>query len=285
LVGHPDAAPVEVSLTNDGRLSLFFVGAGSAFSKKYYQNNLLIVKGNDHLLVDCGTRAPEALSQLGIPVTKIANYLITHSHADHIGGLEEVMLLNRYVAKRKPSILVADRYRRFLWKNSLLGGAAFNERSGRRWLRFEDFWNRIPVSKVAGADRERQIAMVGGIEIQLFRTMHIPDSAKSWKESSPSYGIVIDRRILYTSDTRYDPELILSLDAEFGFEAIFHDCQFYPGGVHAFLEDLGGLPQAIKSKTRLMHYGDAAEDKRGRIVELGFVGLAEQWLPYDFAHR
>ena len=45
----------KVEFTNDGRLSLFFVGTGSAFSKEFFQNNLIIVKGNDHILIDCGT--------------------------------------------------------------------------------------------------------------------------------------------------------------------------------------------------------------------------------------
>ncbi|MBN1241293.1 MAG: MBL fold metallo-hydrolase [Spirochaetales bacterium] len=280
--GRRTLGPGEAALENDGRLSLLFVGAGSAFSKKYYQNNLLVVKGTDHALVDCGTRAPEALDLLGVPVTKIENYVVTHSHADHSGGLEEVMLLNRYVTKRRPRIVVAPRYARHLWKRTLAGGAAYNERKGGRWLRFDELWERLPVRRIRGADRERQVATVGGIEFQLFRTMHIPDSASSWRDSSPSYGVVIDRRVLYTSDTRFDPGMLADLDAEFGFEAIFHDCQFFPGGVHAFIEDLGTLPPAIKSKTRLMHYGDAMDGKRARAAELGFAGFVEQWTPYEF---
>jgi hypothetical protein len=46
------------ALSNGGALSLTFIGAGSAFTKKFYQTNLLVVKGNSHLLVDCGTRCP-----------------------------------------------------------------------------------------------------------------------------------------------------------------------------------------------------------------------------------
>ena len=43
----------QVALKNDGDLSLFFVGTGAAFAKTLNQNNLLIVKGDDHLLIDC----------------------------------------------------------------------------------------------------------------------------------------------------------------------------------------------------------------------------------------
>ena len=93
-----------LTLTNKGELCLFFVGVGSAFSKAHYQTNLLIIKGDDHLMVDCGTKAPQALFELGVPVTSVKNWLITHSHADHIGGLEEVMLMGRYVTREKPTI-------------------------------------------------------------------------------------------------------------------------------------------------------------------------------------
>nr|HPM72015.1 hypothetical protein [Spirochaetales bacterium] len=57
----PDSGKALLSRSDD-RLSIFFIGAGSAFTKRYYQNNALVVKGDDHLLIDCGTRAPEALT-------------------------------------------------------------------------------------------------------------------------------------------------------------------------------------------------------------------------------
>jgi hypothetical protein len=76
--------------------------------------------------------------------------------------------------------------------------------------------------------------------------------------------------------------MILSLDAEYGFETIFHDCQLFTGGVHASLEELAGLPPAIRAKTILMHYGDKIADFAPRIAELGFAGVAEQWKTYSF---
>lgn len=269
-------------MTNRGELSLTFIGAGSAFTKKYFQNNLLIVKGDAHLLVDCGTRTPEALGLLGLSVTKIRNYLITHSHADHIGGLEEVMLLNRYAAHQKATLVATERLRRILWSMSLRGGAAYNERHDRKILELDDFWNYITPKPVPGGRRELCEADVGGIKIRLFRTMHTPDSAKDWRSSFLSYGLIIDGRVLFTSDTRYDPALIRDLDEEYRFEAIFHDCQLFTGGVHASLEELAGLPQPIRAKTRLMHYGDNIDAFAGRVRELGFAGIAEQWVSYAF---
>lgn len=267
---------------SDSALSITCIGAGSAFTKRYFQNNALVVKGGDHLLIDCGSRTPEALEMLGLSVTTVRNYLITHSHADHIGGLEEAMLMGRYVAKRKPTMIAPAKYRRFLWKHSLKGGAAYNERPEGKFLRFADLWDSIDLEPVEGADRELCEARVGSIDVAMFRTAHIPDNAPSWRSSSPSYGVVIDKRVLYTSDTRFDPEMIAFVMDRYPIQTIFHDCQLYSGGVHASLDELGGLPSEIKAMTVLMHYGDAVEKFTEKAAALGFKGFAEQWRLYLF---
>ncbi len=273
---------VELPLVNEGDLDLTFIGAGGAFSKRFFQNNILVVKGSTHLLVDCGSRTPEALSLLGLSVGMIRNYLITHTHADHIGGLEEVMLVNRYSFKRKTTMIVTDKLRKALWSMSLRGGAAFNEEHKGDNLSFADFWESIVPTRVRGGDRELCETRLGELDILLFRTKHIPDSAPDWNSSFPSYGLILDRRILFTSDTRFDPEMVLDLDKAYKLEAIFHDCQFFKGGVHASLDELATLPVRIRRKTWLMHYGDKVEDFSAKIAKLEFAGLAEQWKTYSF---
>ncbi len=114
----------KLSLTSKGTTRIFFIGVGSAFGKRLYQNNLVIIKGNDHLLVDCGTRCTQALYELGLKITDFNNFLITHSHADHIGGLEEAALMNRYFARKKPLIVINETYEKILWDMSLRGGCA-----------------------------------------------------------------------------------------------------------------------------------------------------------------
>ncbi len=271
-----------LKLTNDGELSLFWLGVGSAFSKLHYQTNLLIIKGDDHILIDCGTKAPQALYDLGVATTDIRNFLITHSHADHIGGLEEVMLLNRYVTRQKPTIVINPTYQHLLWDLSLRGGTAYNEEKGGADLAFGDLWDIIRPEWLPSYPRETHEANVGSINLKMFRTMHIPDMTGSWQGSFWSCGVVIDNRVMFTSDTRFDPELIDSFTENFDIEYIFHDCQFFTGGVHAGLDELATLPDNVKERIILTHYGDNWKDKEADIAKMGFYGLAKQWHHYTF---
>ncbi len=269
-------------LANDGHLALFFLGVGSAFTKRHFQTNLLIIKGDDHLMVDFGSKAPQAVYELGLPLTDIRNFLITHSHADHIGGLEEVMLVNRYVRREKPKIVINPTYQALLWDMSLRGGSAFNEEHSGKALSFADLWDILRPRQLDSYPRETHEANVGSLNIKFYRTMHIPDNPVNWQSSFWSCGILIDDRVMFTSDTRFDRDLIDSFEALFEPEIIFHDCQFYTGGVHAGIDELNTLPPTIKRKMMLVHYGDDWEKNRSKVTKFGFKGLTKQWHHYIF---
>jgi serine/threonine protein kinase len=272
----------KLPLTNDGHLSIFFTGVGSAFSKKHYQTNPIIIKGNDHLMIDFGTRSSQALYELGLKVTDIQNFLVTHSHADHIGGLEEVMLMGRYVSMKKPNVVINEEYQKILWEKSLQGGCAYSEESFGHYLEFPDFWNLIRPAYMKDYPRETWNAIIGGIDLKAPRTMHIPEHSMDWHTSFWSCGAIIDERILFTSDSRFDPDLILKFDEKFHLEAIFHDCQFFTGGVHASIDELNTLPPEIKAKMYLVHYGDNWPSYENTVKEYGFADLVRQWTFYRF---
>lgn len=272
----------ELLLKNDGSLSVFSVGVGSAFTKAYFQNNYMLIKGDKHIMIDCGTRAPEAIHKLGRNITDIENFIITHSHADHIGGLEEVILSGRYMTQKKPNVLITKEYQKLLWEHSLKGGAAWNEFKGNRNLEFEDFWTIDRPKKFSGLGRDAWRADYQGFDIILFRTMHYPDSAPSWKQSAFSTGLVVDERFLFTGDTRFDPEMIEVICRKFPIEVIFHDVQFFPGGVHTNFQDLLGLPENIREKTYLMHYPDSYMNHEEAVLSGGFRGFVRQHHYYDF---
>lgn len=272
----------KLSLVNDGELELFFIGTGSAFTKRQYQTNLLVIKGKDHLLVDCGTKCPQALSELGLPVTEIKNFLITHSHADHIGGLEEVSLMGRYFTKEKPNMVITETYQHILWDMSMRGGCEYNEEDAGDVLHFKDFWDIIRPQWLPDYNRETYGVKVGDIDIKIMRTKHIPDSSYDWQSSFWSCGLIIDDRVFFTSDTRYDHDLVDHYESRFNFEAIFHDCQFFTGGVHASIDELNNFSYETKRKMYLTHYGDNWEENEIKVSSYGFAGLAKQHVFYTF---
>lgn len=277
-------APGVVELSNDGELSLFFVGCGSAFSRTMNQNNLLVVKGEHHLLIDCGTKTPQALHELKIALTDLRNFLVTHTHADHIGGLEEVMMVNRYCTETgiKPRMIINEEFEDILWNHSLRGGSAYSQLRDGTPLGFDDYWDILRPIRINGTPREMWQLSLGDLDIKLPRTKHFPDNADSWQDSFWSCGVVLDERVLFTSDTRFDPDLLFELDGEYGLEMIFHDCQFYTGGVHASLEELATLPDEMKQKMVLMHYSDDWMQYAQQVEAAGFHSFARQNHRYTF---
>ncbi len=273
---HPAA---QLQLTNDGELSVYFVGTGSAFTKTMNQTNAVVVKGDTHLLIDFGTRCSQALYDVGLSIPQLRNFLITHSHADHIGGLEEVMMNGRYINPGRPTMVITDTYREILWSQSLRGGTASSE---QRELTFDDFWDVITPIEAPGFPRETWECQVGTLNIKMPRTMHIPDASASWRDSFWSCGVIIDDQVLYTSDTRFDADLLLSFDHLMDFEVIFHDCQLFTAGVHASIHQLARLPDKLKSKMVLMHYGDNWRDFVVMAKEAGFHSWAQQGHHYSF---
>ena len=269
-------------LRNRGALTVYFLGTGSAFAKRNYQNNIIIVKGDDHLMVDFGTKASRALAELGLSVMDVRNYFITHLHADHIGGLEEVMLVNRYVSGSKPSIYISKGFQELLWNYSLRGGAEYNERHDGITLGFDDFWDiKRPLAR-NDLPRESHEFNVGSINIKTFRTRHYPEQAQSWEDAFHSVGLVIDDRVLFTGDTQFDPELIDAFDSRFSIETIFHDVQFFTGGIHASLEEVSTLPKSVRRRSYLMHYPDSWQDHQEAVKAAG-MRFAHRGYLYSFS--
>ncbi len=270
-----------IELTNSGNLSLFFLGTGNAFTKTAFQTNLLIIKGQDHLLVDCGTLCSYAFENMyNGRITDIKNLLLTHPHADHIGGVEELALEGKYITKRLVNLVITDEFKKSLWEESLKGGIQYSEEGV---MTFDDYFNQIKPVRIQKKPFEMFETNVGSINIKLFRTRHVTTRKKSLKKSQISYGLIIDDRILFTADTQFNPsQLQFLLDKYKKIEVIFHDCDVmgYSRGVHAAYDELVTLPKEIKEKTFLSHYSEAVSTIDALVD--GFAGLAKHWVYYDF---
>ena len=262
-----------------------FAGVGSAFAKKNAQTSMIIMKNGISVLVDCGTTIPGVLASKGIPIWAFDYYLPTHSHADHVGGYEELLLMSRYVAKKKPNVIITEQYFKILWDDTLRGGCEHNE---SELLKFSDLVEPVRPHWVAAQPREMYRILIptpgAPLHLLLFRTAHTPGFVSRWEDAFFSLGVLIDGTYLYSGDTRFDRSLFDDLgdymDPIVAKGEIFHDCQlFNPGVVHASYDELKTLPSEIKGAIKLVHYGDNFEDIHPE--DDGFLGgFVKPWHVY-----
>jgi len=271
-----------LALTNSGELEVVFLGTGTAFASELNQTNFLIIKGDTHILVDLGMTGPKALAEVGLKAEDITTILPTHSHADHIGGIEYLALRNRYVAipsgRPKITMISTDEYHTILWNESLRGGLEYNEitSEGKR-LTLEDYFNLQLATPVPGTlNRPLYRIKYGEITLELFHTNHIPGAAEFTRDAFITYGLMIDDRVFVSGDTKFDTDLIEHYGPKAEF--IFHDASLMPNAVHASINDLKTLPKSIREKMMLMHYQDETRDEHAS----DFSGLAKQQVRYIF---
>ncbi|MNO94595.1 ribonuclease Z [compost metagenome] len=243
-------------------LQLEMLGTGSAFAKSYYNNNALLYDEQFTLLIDCGVTASLALHQLGKSFDTIDAVIITHIHADHVGGLEELAFKMKYLYNRKMTLYIAEDLVQPLWENTLKGGC-YQE---GEITSLQDIFDVRPLQPLQPQYISEQIL------VEIIPTKHIPGKA--------SYSVYLNESIFYSADMTFDPTLLRHLVEERGCKTILHECQLQgPGAVHTTLQELLTLPQEIQEKIYLMHYGD---EKDQYLHQTGDMTFLEQRLIYEF---
>ena len=282
-----------LQLETSGNLRIVFLGVGSAFTKRKRQSNFLIIQGDYHVLVDCGTLGSLALDDIGLSVTKVQYYIPTHSHADHIGGFEEIALVNRYITNSlsKPKMIIVEEYQNLLWAKSLSGGIEFCETKEGKPLQLTDFFDILRPKEIEILGRKTWLYQHGPIDLVFMRTRHIPDSTTSIDEAQWCSGILVNNRVWVSGDTMFDRNYPTSF-SEIS-EVMFHDCQMFQGGVHSSYRQLMTLPEEVRAKMYLYHYNDnwdspktwveASDNFTGDPLQDGFLGWTQQQVAYDFS--
>lgn len=283
-------------------LTLTFLGVGSAFAKRNYQSNLLVEawsKGpeaqpvpDDTLLVDFGTTGPLALYELmqkpefaylkrdgAINYPAIRRIFVTHQHADHIGGLEELAFMNAYWFRKspkdrpfKPQLISSVSILMNLWDSSLKGGMSA---MAGRFAMLQDYFFILGL-KPGEPDHDR-FALLKRYQFRLFPTDHIQIERKyDW----PSFGLeMIDSKTgesaFFSGDTRFDYAAYGAMMER--AKICFHEVQLTEQSepVHALISEMRTLPKSVREKTYLYHLGDEWDSGRFEDVPEQFAGFAE----------
>ncbi|MDP5273286.1 MBL fold metallo-hydrolase [Chengkuizengella axinellae] len=242
-------------------MQIQMIGTGSAFSKKYFNNNALVYTEDYTLLIDCGITAPMALHKLNKPVQEIDGILITHLHADHVGGVEELAFQSKFLNIPKPKLFISAKLLPVLWENSLKAGLSDGKGNG-----LEDFFEIVEMNE------NEETTISPSLHIEIIQTEHVPNKL--------SYSLFINQDLFYSADMQFNPSLLAHIHEGRKCRTIMHDCQLEdPGTVHATLNQLLTLPEEIQEKILLMHYGDHMEDFIGKTGKMTFM---EQQKRYTF---
>ncbi len=158
-----------------------------------------------------------------------------------------------------------------LWDHSLKGG--LSAMVGKFSLLQDYFF--ILALKPGEADRD-SFVLAKRYRCRAFQTDHIQIERKyDW----PSYGLCIE-------DTRTGESVFFSGDTRFDYPAYsrmmeqaricFHEVQLFdqPDPVHAPISELRTMPEAVRKKTWLYHYGDDWDSGPFADVDDTFAGFA-----------
>lgn len=239
---------------------LIFLGVGHSESLVHFNPSLLIENKHGRLLIDCGHTAKHALSHAGYSLADIDAIFISHVHGDHVFGLERFAYECRFKHKKKPTLIFHKAILEELWDQTLKGSLSY---TGEGEAEFSDYFN----IKTLDSDHFTEI----GIQFNTFDVRHTPGKKTS--------GVMIDGKILYTSDTIAIPEIICSKK----FTTCIHDVTLSDWNpVHATLDSLiAKYPSELRKKMYLISYEDSWEQQK-ELIEKEFAGFAKQGMEIYF---
>ena len=270
-------------------MKIRIIGCGNAFSYINFNQSFVLEEGGRRMLIDCGSRVPLALINAGIKPAEIDTIYISHAHADHIGGLEE-MAFSLYdwarrprswddyaaVVKRDyfepgvtyapyaPKLIANEKLLEELWNYSLRGGLDSMEGFDST---LETFFQPVPVK--ANVPFYWQ-----GWRFDLIQQIHIMTGSII----KYTFGLLAskagNKTVYFTTDSQHCSPRQVEIFYKRA-DLIFQDCECtgvdtvnrefkFGSGVHASYAQLAGWPSAnsvklspeIKAKMLLDHYQD-----------------------------
>ncbi|MEP6482943.1 MAG: MBL fold metallo-hydrolase [Rudaea sp.] len=218
--------------------SLRFLGVGSAQAVQLGSSGAVLERdGEPLLLIDCGPETPTTYEKVYGTLPR-AIY-ITHTHMDHVGGLERLFYSAYFDPAIKGTIklyahaaLITHLQNRVAdYPNVIAEGDA----------NFWDAFVLVPCSRGFWH---------AGMWFDVFPTRH--------HAPMTSFGIALRGVFAWTGDTRPVPEMLAHFAP--APTVIAHDCALHGNPSHTGLEDLTReYPSDSRSRFMLYHYGSDAD--------------------------
>lgn len=233
---------------------LLILGTGHSESVEHWNTNAMLATAAGNLLIDCGFTIKYALRDQGLTLPDIDAVFITHVHGDHVFGLERIGYESRFSYGKRVKLYLRETLYTELWEHTLKGSMGLAS-EGENTL--QDFFDVILLKE--------DHFLYNGVNIDLFNTQHTPRKT--------CYGLHINKKVVFTSDTTVIPGIINTLNAD----VIFHDVTLrdeHP--VHAAVPSLlESYDAVIRKKMYLMSYEDHWRAYESQINR-EFAGFARQ---------
>ncbi|MFZ5723864.1 MAG: MBL fold metallo-hydrolase [Pseudomonadota bacterium] len=239
------------------RLNARFLGVGNAGNQQLGSAALVIEHGHsaEHsvplLLIDCG---PDTLNAFVARYDVLpAALFITHTHLDHVGGLEQLFYRACFAPDGRrndirlfvPAPLVPHLHQRIAdYPNNVAEGGV-------------NFWDVLRIVPVAGH------FWLQGLDFRVYPVRHhAPNSA---------FGLHLPGSFFYSGDTRPVPELMGTVAAH--GELLFHDCGRRGNPSHTGLDDvLRDYDADVRRRFVAYHYASAEDAAAIRAAGLRTAG-------------
>lgn len=217
---------------------LHFLGVGAAHAVELGSSAVVLERdGEPVLLIDCG---PDTLDRyLAAYGTLPRALFITHTHMDHVAGLEQLFIRSWFDPCRRGQAKVFVHAGLISWLQTRV--ADYPGTLAEGGVNFWEAFQLVPCTRGFWLD---------GQWFDVFATRHhVPGT---------SFGLALDGSFVYTGDTRPIPEVLAQRAGD--SKVIAHDCSLVGNPSHTGIDDIEReYPHDLRSRLLLYHYGSAAD--------------------------